>query len=109
MICEAADSKKADEILVMDMGSASSLCEYFIVMSATSNVRVKSVVDAIEEAVEKKGVRVSNREGYADGIWVLLDYGAVIVHVFHPETRAFYNLENLWGDVPRRRFFEHTV
>jgi ribosome-associated protein len=88
----------------MEMAGTSSICEFFVVMDATSNVRVKAVVDAIEDAAEKKKTRPVHREGYNEGVWVLLDYGDVIVHVFHHETRHFYNLENLWGDVPQHKF-----
>lgn len=104
LICDAGDSRKAEEILIMEMGRFSAICEYFVVMSAGSTVRVKAVVDAIEDALEKKGFRVNHKEGYAEGLWVLLDYGDVIAHVFHLPMRSFYNLENLWGDVPRRKF-----
>ena len=88
----------------MEMGKKSSICEFFVVMSATSNVRVRAIVDRIEEAMEDEGMRVFHKEGYQDGVWVLMDFGSVIVHVFQDEMRKFYNLENLWGDVPRRRF-----
>ena len=88
----------------MEMGKKSSICQFFVVMSATSTVRVKSIVDHIEETIEKEGQRVTHKEGHHDGLWVLLDMGEVIAHVFQEETRKYYNLENLWGDVPRRKF-----
>ena len=87
----------------MEMGKKSSFCEFFIVMSAPSAVRVKAIVDHIEDTVETAGLRTKNKEGYQDALWVLLDLGDVIVHVLHEETRKYYNLENLWGDVPRKK------
>ncbi|MBI4352720.1 MAG: ribosome silencing factor [Candidatus Omnitrophica bacterium] len=103
-ICEAGIDRKAEDVLVLDMSHKSTICDTFVVMSATSSVRVKAIVDAVEESLGKKGFSAFHREGYAEGSWALLDYGDVVVHVFYHETRKFYNLENLWGDAPRRRF-----
>ena len=88
----------------MEMGKKSSFCEFFVVMSAPSTVRVKAIVDHIENSVEDEGLRVKRKEGYQDALWVLMDLGEVIAHVFHEDTRKYYNLENLWGDVPRKKF-----
>ena len=88
----------------MEMKEKSSIGEYFVVMSASSTVRVKSVVDAIEEVMEKAGFHTVHKEGLKESLWVLLDYGDVIVHVFHYETRKFYSLESLWGDSPRKAY-----
>ena len=96
--------RKAEDILIMEMEKKSSLCEFFVVMSAPSTVRVKAIVDHIENSVEEEGLRVKHKEGYQDALWVLMDLGDVIVHVFHEDTRKYYNLENLWGDVPRKKF-----
>ena len=98
-ICEAGLDRKAEDIVVMEMGPKSSLCEYFVVMSGSSSVRVKAIVDHIEESLEAEGMRALHKEGYAEAAWVLLDYGDIIVHVFYDDTRKFYDLENLWGDV----------
>ena len=90
----------------MEMAERSSLCEYFVVMSAPSSVRVKAIVDSIEEAMEERGFRARHKEGYAEALWVLLDYGSIVTHVFYHETRKFYDLERLWGDVPKRWFLK---
>ncbi len=87
----------------MEMGKKSGFCEFFIVMSAPSTVRVKAIVDHVEETLEDEGLRVRHKEGYQEALWVLLDLGDVIVHVFHEESRKYYSLEHLWGDVPRKR------
>lgn len=96
--------RKADEILILDMTGRSALCDHFVVMSAPSIVRVKAIVDHIEKSLSDEGVRLRHKEGYAEGVWVLLDFGPVIAHVFHEETRRFYRLENLWGDAPRKQY-----
>ena len=88
----------------MEMKQRSSICSYFVLMSATSSVRAKTVADGIDEAMEENGVRVLHKEGYAEAVWVLLDYGDVIAHVFSGDTRKFYDLEHLWGDAPKRAY-----
>ena len=103
-ICEAGHERKADDIVVMEMGKKSSICEFFIVMGGTSSVRVKAIVDHIEDSLEKDGRRALHKEGYQEASWVLLDYGDIIVHVFYGETRKFYDLENLWGDVRKETY-----
>ena len=104
LICEAAQERKAEDIVVMEMGKKTSLCEYFVVMSAPSTVRVKAIIDNIEERLEAKGLRARHKEGLNEAMWVLMDYGDVLVHVFYHETRRFYALENLWGDAPKYPF-----
>jgi ribosome-associated protein len=86
----------------MEMKNRSSICNYFIIMSAPSTVRVKAIVDSIEDKLKDNGLRFLHKEGYADAMWVLMDYGDVIAHVFYNDTRKFYDLENLWGDAPKR-------
>ena len=102
MICEAAGERKAEDIVVMEMKEKSSIGDFFVVMSAPSSVRVKSIVDHLEEELEKHGLRALHKEGVAEGHWVLMDYGDIVVHVFYDETRKFYSLETLWGDAPRK-------
>ena len=85
----------------MEMQNRSTICNCFVVMSAPSSVRVKAIVDSIETRMEEEGMRVYHKEGYTDGLWVLMDYGDVIAHIFYKEVREFYGLERLWGDAPR--------
>ena len=106
MICEAAFEKKAEDIVVMEMNGKSSLCDFFIVMSAPSMVRVRAIADFIEESMKKEGLHWRHKEGYAESTWVLMDYGEVVAHIFYHETRRFYALENLWGDAPKRNFIK---
>lgn len=104
MICSAAEDRKAEDIVVMEMSEKSSIGDYFVIMSAPSSVRVKAIVDHIEVSLEKHGFRALHKEGLAEALWVLMDYGDILVHVFYQDTRKFYSLETLWGDAPRRHF-----
>ena len=88
----------------MDMGEKSSMGDYFVVMSAPSTVRVKAIVDHIEDQLKDAGFRIYHKEGLKEAQWVLLDFGDVIVHVFYHELRQFYSLETLWGDAPRKSY-----
>ena len=90
----------------MEMKGKSSLCDYFLIMSAPSVVRVKAIVDFVEESMKKDGTHARHREGYKDALWVLLDYGDVLVHVFHEDMRRFYQLEHLWGDAPKHHYLK---
>lgn len=88
----------------MDMRHRSNICEFFVVMSAPSTVRVKTIVDHIEETMEKEGSPALHKEGVDAALWVLLDFGSLVVHVFQEDTRLFYGLEQLWGDAPKVHF-----
>lgn len=90
----------------MDVGRRSAMCEAFVLVSASSTVRVKSVVERIEEVLEEEGQRVLHKEGLLEATWVLMDYGDVVVHIFHPDMRSFYSLEKLWGDAPTRPYLQ---
>jgi len=98
----AADDKKADETLIVDVGDVFAVSDYFVITGGSNPRQVHSIADAVEEEVRNAGgpgpVRV---EGLEQREWVLMDYGAFVVHVFHREQRLFYQLERLWGDRPR--------
>jgi len=83
------------------MKKSSGFCDFFVIASAESTRKAKTVAEAIVEGLDKKGDRVSHVEGEKDCLWVLLDCGDVVVHIFYPETRRFYNLERLWHDAPK--------
>ena len=95
---KAAEAKKGLDPVVLNIGRLSSLAAYFLVVHGTSDRHVRTIAEHIADELAKKKQRVWHLEGIRDGRWVLLDYGDVIVHVFHYETRKFYNLERLWGD-----------
>lgn len=95
---EAADSKKARDIKVLDIRDISPITDYFVICSGTSTIQVKAIADEVEEKLTEKGFYLYHKEGYNTARWILLDFGDVIVHVFHEEDRDFYNLERLWAD-----------
>ncbi len=98
----AADERKASDIVLLDLSSASDVCDYFLVCSSSSKPQVDAVVEHIEEKLQANcHAKPLSVEGKAAGSWVLLDFGPLVVHVFKPETRDFYRLERLWGDAPR--------
>ena len=98
----AADAKKADDIVLIDLTKLSDVCDYFLILSAANSRHADSLIDEIEEKVFKNcSVKPLSIEGRAGLSWVLMDYGAVVIHVFLPETRDFYRLERLWGEAPR--------
>ena len=98
----AADDKKANDTIIIDVGEVFAVSDYFVVTSGSSTRQVHAIVDGIEEDLRAAtGLGPIRVEGHEDREWVLLDYGAFLVHVFHQEQRDFYQLERLWGDRPR--------
>jgi ribosome-associated protein len=94
---KAAAEKKADDIVVIDIRKKASFADFFVLATGRSIIQARAVADAVVEASETTFGAPVRTEGYKDGAWILVDYGAVIVHVFTPQAREFYNLERLWG------------
>ena len=97
----AASDKQGERISVLDVRELIVITDYFVIASASSERQAKTIVDQVEEALRGLGVKPLRLEGESEGIWVLLDYIDVVVHVFRLEERDFYDLERLWGDAPR--------
>jgi ribosome-associated protein len=98
----AGDAKGASEVVVLEVGEVLVVADEFVIMSASNDRLVKALVDDVERAVREAGAGSPLRvEGLDDRHWVLIDYGDVVVHVFLAETREYYELERLWGDVAR--------
>lgn len=97
-IAQVLDKKKAQEVKVLKVRDLTVLTDYFVIASGTSTTQVKSLAEEVEFQLEQKEVRVLRAEGYDTKNWILLDYGEVIVHVFYPQARDFYDLEHLWAD-----------
>ena len=93
----AADSRQADDIVVLDMTPHSSIADRFVICQGRSDRQVKAIADAVDEQLRKSGEKPRAMEGYQTGSWILIDYVDLVVHVFDPETREFYGLERLWG------------
>lgn len=98
---QAADEKKASDIMVQEVKDLISVTDYFVIVTAANNRQVQSIIDEIEERVRvEAGAKPLHSEGTTDGTWALLDYGDFVVHVFQPEARDYYRLEALWNDAP---------
>jgi ribosome-associated protein len=98
----AADAKKGDDILVLDVGDIIGIVDTFVITSASNTRLVRSIVDEVEKEIfEQTGTKPRSIEGLDDYSWVLVDYGDLVVHVFLTDTRAFYGLERLWADAAR--------
>lgn len=100
-IASFALEKKAKDLKVLDLRGLSIMADYFVVCSGESTTQVRAIVDNVEQKMKEKGVRPLAIEGYRNSLWVLMDYGDVILHVFETEKREFYELEKLWIDAPR--------
>lgn len=100
LILEACEEKKGIDIKTIDISSESVIADHFVIVSGNTSTQVKSISDGIEKTMEEAGYGEKNfvKEGYAAGRWILLDYNAVVVHVFHKDEREFYNLERLWQE-----------
>lgn len=98
---DAADSKKARNVVVLDIRELSVIADYFIICSANSRTQVQAIADAVRDKLEEHGLACKGVEGKDDAKWVLIDFGDVVVHVFIEEEREFFGLERLWGDAKR--------
>jgi len=97
-IAKILDKKKAQDVRVLKVESLTVLTDYFVIASGTSTTQVAALADEVEYELSQKGVEPYNKEGFDSKNWVLLDYSGVIVHVFVPNTRTYYDLEHLWAD-----------
>jgi ribosome-associated protein len=107
-IAELTLTRKAADVLLMDLRGLTSMADYFVVCSADSDIQVKAIADAVEEGMEGKGIRPWHVES-GSANWILLDFVDVVLHVFHKNTRPFYNLEKLWGDAVIERVSEEPL
>ena len=97
----AALEKKADQVVVLDLRGVSGYTDFLVIGSGGSDRQLEAIVDSVEKELTAQGHRVIGSEGQRGGRWVLLDFGDVVVHVFHADDRAHYDLEGLWADAPR--------
>jgi ribosome-associated protein len=97
----AAESLKATDILALDVSHRLPLADVFVLASGSNERQVTAIVEQVEEALGREGVNAVRREGRPGARWVLLDFGLVVVHVFHAEDREFYGLDRLWKDCPQ--------
>lgn len=95
---EALDDKKADNIVILNIGEVSVIADYFIIASGGSPSQINALVDSVEEKLSELNVKPVNIEGIQNASWVLMDYGDIIIHIFSKNDREFYNLERIWAD-----------
>jgi ribosome-associated protein len=100
---EAALSKKAEDVVMVDLRGKATYADFLVICSGTNERQLEAVADSVEKSLREAGERPIGSEGGRGGRWVLLDFGDVVVHVFHAEERAYYDLEGLWSDAPMTR------
>ena len=99
LAAKALDEKKGKEISAIEITDITTLADYFVIATGSSNTQINALCASVEKLLEEQaGEKPLRREGYRDGTWVLLDYGCICVHVFSAEARSFYDLERLWAD-----------
>ena len=105
----AAASKQASDIVILDVHGLIVITDFFVVGTGATDRQVRTIVEEVERALRDLGRKPVRREGETEGRWVLLDYVDVVVHVFAPTERAFYELERLWRDAPRLPWSEASA
>lgn len=101
-IAEILDSKKGEDIAILDVNHLTSVTDFFVIAGAHSTLQARAMAEEVEDKLSEMGLEARRRDGYADSRWVVLDYSSVIVHVFHYEEREVYNIERLWMDGSNR-------
>ena len=94
----ALEDKKANDVRVIDIAGVSVIADYFVIASGSNTNQVQAMADSVREALGRAGHEPRQVEGYGSANWILMDYGGVIVHIFYPEARSYYDLEHLWAD-----------
>lgn len=97
---KAADDKRAEQIVVLNMKGISLIADYFLICHGNSDKQVQAIAKELKEKAEELGYTVNRMEGYDEARWILVDLGDVVAHIFHRDERTYYNLERLWGDAP---------
>jgi len=103
-VSKLALEKKGRDIVLLDMRGISTVCDWFVLVSAGSPRMVKAISKSIDKGLSAKKISSINIQGRKDPNWVLMDYGDVVVHIFYTQTREFYELKKLWSDAPREQF-----
>jgi len=96
-----AEENRAEDILILDLRTLSAVADFFIIATGTSDRQMRAIAEQIEQEGKSVGQRPYRVSGYENGTWILLDYIDVVVHLFDPQRRTYYDLELLWGDAPR--------
>jgi ribosome-associated protein len=96
--------KLGDDVIILDLRGRSPLADYFVIATANSTVHAQAMAEELALELKRQGERMHHLEGAENGVWILLDYFNVVVHIFCGETRQFFGLERLWGDAPSQTF-----
>ncbi len=97
VIIDAIENKKGTEITVLDLRGISGLADYFVIATGSSEPNIKAIADEVDDKLAAAGENRIGIEGYSEAKWILLDYGDIIIHVFHKDTREFYSLDQMWN------------
>lgn len=97
-IAQILDDRKAIDVVVLDIHKLTIIADYFVIASGTSEIQVRALCDEVEDKLKQEGIEAIHKDGHGGNRWVALDYGDVIVHIFHQDERKFYDLERLWAD-----------
>lgn len=97
---KAADDKRAEDIVVLNMKGISLVADYFVICHGNSDKQVQAIAREMKEKISESGMEIKRMEGFDEARWILVDLGDVVAHIFHKEERSYYNLERLWGDAP---------
>ncbi len=100
IVAQAADDKKAEDIVALKMKGISLVADYFLICHGNSDKQVQAIARGMKEKAEENEISVRRMEGFDEARWILVDLGDVVAHVFHKDERRYYNLERLWGDAP---------
>jgi len=106
IVAKSASAKKGENIVLMDMRGVSSLCDWFMIASASSTRRINTIFKAIQDELSVYKIKPLHREGRDNPYWAVLDYGDLVIHLFRTHVREFYGLERLWSDAPRTHIDE---
>ena len=99
--CAAIGDKLGTDITVLDIAPLSPVADFFIIATARNQNQLRAIADTVEEKLLENGVKLKHAEGYPGNKWILMDFGAIIIHLFTESERVFYNLERVWGDARR--------
>ena len=99
-----AEGKKATDVVVLDIRKIAFITDYFVIASGNNRKQLQAIADEISSTLKGEGRRRVGMEGYDEGAWILVDFGDVVIHLFHEEMRRYYELENLWSDAKKVRW-----
>lgn len=100
-VARVCDDYRGRDTIVLDLTGITPICDYFVITTGTNRRQIHAIADQVNRVLKESGSQRRGREGYEQSSWVVQDYGDVVLHVFTPETRELYDLENLWADAPR--------